>query len=126
MPEATPIELSPELRQRLEKFRDEREGEALGDVGSNVLFEDEKVRIWDMRLKPGEASDLHHHENDYYLVMLQGDQIAGVPPKGDDADIFAVALPPGGAVAFIPKGDTEWAVNTGEETFFEILIELKR
>ena len=125
MTDPVEITLTPEMCQDLEKFRDEHEGEPLGGVGSNVLFEDDRVKIWDMHLKPGEASDLHHHQNDYYLVMLQGDQIAGIPPKDSGVDVFVSNLPPGGTTVFVPKGGTEWAMNTGEETFFEILIELK-
>ena len=120
------VELTPELREKLEKFREEHDGEAIGEVASKLLFEDERVRIWEMRLAPGEASDLHHHADDYYLVMLQGDMIAGVPPKDSGQDVYAVALSPGGQTFQVPKGDTEWAVNTGTETFYEILIELKQ
>jgi len=117
--------MTPELRERLMKFRDEHEGEALGGVGTKLLLEDDHVRIWEMRLEPGEASDLHHHADDYYLVMLQGDMIAGVPPKESGVDPFVVPLPPGGETVSVEKGGTEWAVNTGTETFYEILIELK-
>ncbi len=119
------VELTPEVRERLVKYQDEHEGEPLGNVGSRVLFEDEKVRIWELRLEPGEASDLHRHECDYYLVMLQGDLIAGVPPKGSGIEPYAAQLPPGGTTVSIPKGETEWAINVGEDTFYEILIELK-
>lgn len=126
MADPVTTELSPELQQQLEKFRDEHEGEPLGGVGSKVLFEDDRVKIWNMHLEPGESSDLHRHDHDYYLVMLQGDQITGVPPKDSGDEIFASNLPPGGTTVFVPKGGTEWAVNTGEQTFFEILIELKR
>lgn len=117
--------LTPELRERLERFRDERDGEALGDVATKLLFEDDRVRIWEMKLEPGEASDLHHHADDYYLAMLKGDMIAGVPPKGSGQDVFVAPLPPGGETVAVAKGGTEWAVNVGTETFYEILVELK-
>ncbi len=125
MPETRFDELSPELREKLEKFRDEHAGEAAGDVGTQLLFEDDRVRIWEMRLAPGEASDLHNHADPYYLVMLQGNMIAGVPPRESGKDVFAVALPPGGKTVGISKGSTEWAINVGTEAFYEILIELK-
>jgi len=118
--------MTPELMDRLVKFRDEHEGEALGGVGTKLLFEDDRVRIWEMRLAPGEASDLHHHADDYYLAMLQGDMIAGIPPKESGIEPFVAPLPPGGETVSVKKGGTEWAVNVGTQTFYEILVELKR
>lgn len=119
------LELTPELRKRLERFREEHDGEPVGNVGTELLFEDDRVRIWEMRLEPDEASDLHHHEVDYYLVIKQGDLIAGVPPKDSGVDPFVAKLPPGGNTVRVPRGGTEWAVNVGEQTYWEILIELK-
>ena len=47
-------EITPDMRERLEKFRDERSGDPLGNVADRVLFEDDKVRIWEMKLEPEE------------------------------------------------------------------------
>ncbi len=119
-------EITPELRERLEKFRDERSGDSLGDVANTILFEDDDVRIWEMKLAPGEHSDLHHHEHDYYLVVDSGDLVAGVPPKDSPMDFFVGKIPPKGNTVRVPKGGTEWAFNVGEKTYHEILIELKK
>ena len=119
------VEITPELRQRLEKFRDERTGDPLGDVATRILFEDDTLRIWEMTLEPGEYTDLHHHEHDYYLVIDSGDLVAGVPPKDSPLDFFVVKIPPQGNTVRVPKGGTEWAFNVGEKTYHEILIELK-
>ena len=119
------FELPTELKARLLKYQQDHDGESLGDVANRVLFEDDRVRIWEMRLEPGEASDLHRHDHDYYLVMLQGDEIAGIPPKEAGLEPYAAKLPPGGTTVSVKKGDTEWAFNSGEQTFYEILIELK-
>ena len=117
--------ITPELLERLQKFRDEHTGDPLGGVGTQVLFEDDHVRIWEMKLEPGEASDLHHHEHDYYLVVDSGDLVAGVPPKDSPMDFFVGKIPPRGNTVRVPKGGTEWALNIGEKTYHEILIELK-
>lgn len=119
-------EITPELRERLEKFRDEHADDPMGGVGTTVLYEDDDVRIWEMNLEPGEASDLHHHEHDYFLVIDSGDLVAGVPPKGSPMDLFVGTVPPDGNTVRVPKGGTEWAVNVGTKTYHEILIELKR
>jgi hypothetical protein len=118
-------EVTPELREKLEKFREEHADDPIGDVANRVLFEDDKVRIWEMKLEPGEASDLHHHEHDYYLAIFSGDLVAGVPPKDNPMDMFIGKVPPKGNTVGVPKGGTEWAVNVGKETYHELLIELK-
>jgi hypothetical protein len=119
-------EITPELRERLEKFRGEHSGDTLGNVANRVLFEDDDVRIWEMNLEPGENSDLHHHEHDYILVIDSGDLIAGVPPKDSPVEFFVGKVPPNGNTVRVPKGGTEWAVNIGKKTYHEILIELKK
>jgi hypothetical protein len=119
------IEITPELRERIEKFREEHAEDPIGDVANTVLFEDDHVRIWEMKLEPGEHSDLHHHEHDYYLVIFSGDLVAGIPPKDSPMDAFVGKVPPQGNTVPVPKGGTEWALNVGKKTYHEILIELK-
>ncbi len=118
-------EITPELQERLEKFREEHADDPIGNVANHVLFEDDNVRIWEMKLEPGEHSDLHHHEHDYYLVVFSGDLVAGIPPKGNPMDPFVGKIPPQGNTVGVPKGGTEWALNVGEKTYHEVLIELK-
>ena len=119
------IQPSPELLERLEKFRDEHEGDPLGGVADRVIFEDDKVKIWEMRLEPGEYTALHHHALDYYLIIFSGDLVAGIPPKESGVDIFVASIPEAGNTVQISKGGTEWAYNCGEKLYHEFLVELK-
>ncbi len=119
-------EITPELRERLEKFRDEHAGDPIGQVANTILYEDDDVRIWEMKLEPGEHTDLHHHEHDYLLVIDSGDLVAGIPPKDSPMDLFVGKIPPQGNTVRVPRGGTEWALNIGEKTYHEILIELKK
>ena len=89
------------------------------------VHEDDRIRIWELTLEPGEASDLHHHEVDYYLHIMTGDVVADVPPKDSGIDPFVARIPPEGNTVCVPRGGTEWAVNVGEQTYHEVLIELK-
>jgi quercetin dioxygenase-like cupin family protein len=114
------------MKERIEKFREEHAGDAVGNVANHVLFEDDNLRIWEMKLEPGEHSDLHHHEHDYYLVVFSGDLVAGVMPKGSPMESFVGKIPPQGNTVMVPKGGTEWAYNVGDQTYHEILIELKK
>ncbi len=119
-------EITPELRERLEKFRNEHAGDPIGQVADTILYEDDDVRIWEMNLEPGEHSDLHHHEHDYFLVIDSGDLVAGIPPKDSPMDFFVGKVPPQGNTVRVPKGGTEWALNIGQKTYHEVLIELKK
>ena len=115
------VESKPEWTQRIEAFQREHAGDARGTVASDVIFEDERVRVWEMTLQPGEASALHHHEHDYYLAILSGDLIAGV--SREDFTIFRI--PESGNTVGVSHGGTEWAFNIGTQTYREVLFELK-
>ena len=120
------IQTPPEILEAMEKHRSEHADEPLGQVADRILFEDEKVRVWEMRLEPGQVSDLHRHDLDYYLIILQGDLIGGIPPKDSGQDCYVAELSGDVQAVFVPKGDIEWAYNCGRETFYEIMVELKQ
>jgi len=99
----------------------------LGGVGTKVIFENDRVRVWEMDLAPGEESAVHKHTLDYILVQLDGDRIAGVPEpdtKGYYNEYVEGDVEPG-QVFYIEKGGIETARNIGQKRYREILIELK-
>jgi beta-alanine degradation protein BauB len=93
----------------------------LGNVATQLLFENERVKVWEMRLEPGESSDLHRHTLDYLLYILEGTSIDADRPDGESAR-FAVEP---GQIFFVRRGGTERAVNRSPTRFHELLIELK-
>jgi len=100
----------------------------LGDIGDRILFENEKVRIWDMSLEPGQASPWHHHEHDYVVVVLEGDRVAVEQPPGEEArsgDGYGEIPIKAGDVVFLEAGATEIARNTGISRYRDIQVELK-
>jgi predicted metal-dependent enzyme (double-stranded beta helix superfamily) len=113
----------PALAEIAARLQRERADAELGPIASTVLFENARVRVWEMRLAPGEVSPLHHHENDYVIVLLEGDRIAAVPGPGSSRAPREAEVTPGRTVC-LSAGDTEWAVNTGRLPYREILIEL--
>lgn len=99
----------------------------LGDIGSEVVFENDRVRIWELRLAPGERSDVHRHDLDYVLVLLEGDRIAAEPEPdtaGPVTERLEADVVPG-ATVYLERGGIETAVNTGQRPYREIIIELK-
>lgn len=99
----------------------------LGGVGTKVVFEDERVRVWVLALAPGERSAVHRHDHDHLLVQVKGDRIAVEPEpdtRGPYRDHFEAGVVPG-MVTFVPAGGIETAVNTGAEPYYEVIVELK-
>ena len=119
------IDLTPEMQARIDRFREEHRDDPIGNVAGTLLWEDDRVKVWELVLEPGEASDLHRHDHDYYLVIMEGDLVAGVSPAQSDVPSFVGKVPPQGNTVAIPKGATEWALNVGDKTYREILVELK-
>ena len=44
-------------------------------VGTKLLFENDRIRVWEMRLEPGQSCELHQHVNDYVFVNLTRAQV---------------------------------------------------
>jgi len=99
----------------------------LGGVGTKVVYEDDRVRVWKLALAPGEESAAHRHELDHLLIQIAGDRIAVVPEpdsEGPYRDYFEAEVIPG-MVAHVVAGGVETARNTGTEPYLEIIVELK-
>ena len=104
-----------------------------GDIATRIVFENDRVRVWELELEPGQRSDLHRHDLDYLMIQIEGDEISAVfEPDSEDAfggatmpdRTIAGAVSPG-MVVWGGAGGKETAVNTGERTFREIVVELK-
>jgi beta-alanine degradation protein BauB len=101
--------------------------ENLDMVGGKVLLENDRVRIWELRLAPGERSALHEHKLDYILVQISGDRVAVEPDprtKGAYKTYYEAPVTPGRHI-YIQRGGVEVAYNCGKEPYYEIEIELK-
>jgi hypothetical protein len=99
----------------------------LGDIGTKVLFEDDRVRVWEVRLDPGQEGEVHRHELDHLLVQVAGDRIAVVPEpdsEGPFRDYFEADVVPG-AVVKVHRGGVETARNVGRQPYVEVIVELK-
>ena len=100
-----------------------------GDIATKLLMENDRVRIWEMRLEPGERSALHRHDNDYVMIQISGDKMAADfepdsgGPWGGAGRVEGDVSP--GNVLWADRGGIETAVNIGAQAFYEIVVELK-
>jgi hypothetical protein len=103
------------------------EERVLGPMGDKVIFENDRVRIWELVIPPGGDSNCHVHDLDYVLVQLDGDRVAAVPEPDTKSPyneyVEADVVP--GQVIYIERGGIEIARNVGKVPYSEIIIELK-
>lgn len=98
-------------------------------VGSKMLFENDRVRVWELRLEPGQIEALHEHKNDYVMIQIDGDKVAGEfepdsgGPWGGETHVEGDVA--NGLVIFAEKGGRERAHNIDQVPFYEIIVELK-
>jgi hypothetical protein len=103
------------------------ENRVLGGVGTTLLFENDRVKVWEMSLEPGQESAVHHHQLDYVMIQVDGDRMAGVP-EPDSAGPYPDYVEgevSRGNVLTAKSGGIETARNVGKKPFYEIIVELK-
>ena len=93
-------------------------------VGTKLLFENERVRVWDLCLQPGESTGLHRHASDYFYVVFGGGTLQGKEADGTDKPVQTMS---DGEVHFreIDGEAIHEAVNVGDQPWRNIVVELK-
>ncbi|MBK5567084.1 hypothetical protein [Ensifer sp. SSB1] len=97
------------------------------NVGTKVLFENDKIRIWDFQLEPGQSTELHRHLHDYLFVYVTPDnELSITVPNGKNY----VQKSPDGHVGYFELADledpqmTHMATNSGKHHHRQIVVEL--
>jgi hypothetical protein len=52
-------------------------------VGTRLLFENERIRLWTMEVAPGSSYGPHEHRSTYVTVVAEGSHIASVMEDGE-------------------------------------------
>jgi len=92
----------------------------MADVGSKLIFENERIRVWEFTLQPGETIDAHKHEYDYFFYPIEG----GTLEVTRDSGVVRATLE-AGKVYYRSGGDTHAATNVDDHRYHEVLVELK-
>eukprot|EP01104_Vermistella_antarctica_P020024 TRINITY_DN827_c1_g2_i2.p1 TRINITY_DN827_c1_g2~~TRINITY_DN827_c1_g2_i2.p1 ORF type:complete len:115 (-),score=27.67 TRINITY_DN827_c1_g2_i2:100-444(-) len=108
------------------------------NVGTKLLFENERVAVWEMVLEPGESCELHRHARDYVFRIDSGSTLQINGANGEDLGLKEVKAGSFHPFTLSPDGDSLvgdelWgtipavhsAKNVGPTTFKELLIESK-
>ena len=97
-------------------------GIKLGQVGDRILFENEQIRMWEVRLEPGQTIPFHIHHHPYLIVSLGGGE-------NEIETIFGKKIPtqePLGSFVFIDEmRAVHRLTNKSNVTYLSRLIEIK-
>jgi uncharacterized cupin superfamily protein len=93
------------------------------DIGKELLFENDRIRVWDMVLEPGEESSLHRHEVDYVFIYTTPSVMTafreGQEPETTEYDDGYVQY------TAVGQGIVHKIRNSGREVHRQLLIEFK-
>lgn len=102
--------------------------EELAPIATEVIYEDDQVRVWNQVVPAGGTIEKHEHENNYFLLHVSGEGPIDVRfhdgTGGRLGERFTFRPKPGTA-DYIEKGHIETAHNQGAE-YRAILVELKQ
>jgi hypothetical protein len=92
-------------------------------VATSVIFENGRIRVWEMSLIPGQASDWHTHMHDYVFVNLAP---ARISLKVSDREPVSRGLDEGFVqyVSVGAEGEVQHRlVNAGDTPLRQVLVE---
>src|SRR5215831_16739129 len=91
-------------------------------IGTELVYEDESVRVWRIELAPGETAGWHTHYLDYTTVVVEGDL---VERPNADGSVDRIEVKPG-AIMRWNQGTLRHALrNIGTRTFRNVIVEVK-
>jgi len=98
-----------------------RKDESLGDIATNVLFENDHVKIWDLIVEPSGASSWHLHLRDYITVVVESADIILELANGTTQSVPS----PVGRWTYHGQHEIHRVINNTKTRFRNILVELK-
>ena len=106
-------------------------------VGTRVVFEDDKIKVWELELSPGQKTQVHTHTMDYMFYVISGSSLEILDENNNaigvfdynDGDVMPLKLE-GDELLVVGEESlrvpaTHAAQNVGDRPYREILIEKK-
>ena len=95
---------------------------ATNPVGTDLLFEDDRVRIWQIVLDPGQEAPVHTHHFDYTTITLEG---ATLDRLNGDGSVDRTESVAGRVSRWYRSTRTHGLRNVGTTRFRNVIVELK-
>ena len=93
----------------------------LGDVGTEMKWEDDHVRTWDLVLEPGQSSDWHRHTRPYVFIVTRPGRLKADYDDGTSSE-RDYAL---GEIVQGQCGSIHRVTNVGDALYSNSIIEIK-
>lgn len=95
-------------------------------VGTHLMFENDRVRVWDLALAPGEWLESHVHRDDFLFIVVSGGHLRHADPA-HPADAHEVDYKDDQVVFIEAGGETlhHRLTNLGDAPYRNFVIELK-
>jgi quercetin dioxygenase-like cupin family protein len=93
-----------------------------GPIGTEVVFENYQVRVWDMLVPGGGRKAWHHHALDYVIINVTGGKIELENVQGKTI----IADDKVGGVIWRDAGESHELRNLSGDPYQNILVELKK
>src|SRR4051812_7802589 len=93
----------------------------LGPIGNRVIFENERVRVWELAVEPGRNKGLHRHDLPYVIVPLTEGKIE---IEATDGKVYRPNEKVGEAI-WRDAGEVHDLRNLGDTTYRNVLVEIK-
>ncbi len=106
----------------------EDSGAAREEVGTGLMFENERVRVWDLALAPGEWLEKHIHREDFLFVVINGGDLKHIDPQ-NPANDRSLRYEDDLVVFHAVEGEGKVhnrLVNVGDAPYRNLVIELKK
>jgi quercetin dioxygenase-like cupin family protein len=91
-------------------------------IGTELVYEDDAVRVWRIDLAPGEKAPWHTHRLDYTTVVIEG---GIVERENDDGTVDRFDLKPGDLMRGREGTIRHMVRNVGPTKFANIIVEVK-
>ena len=91
-----------------------------GDVGTKLIFENDRVKVWEFTLQPGEAVGAHTHHHDYLILPIESSMVEVT--RGERTEVSEYRR----RISDLPaEGETHNAKNVGSGRYHQLIVELK-
>jgi quercetin dioxygenase-like cupin family protein len=91
-------------------------------IGTELVYEDDTMRIWRIELAPGEEAPWHTHRLHYTTVVVEG---GTVERPNDDGTVDRFELEPGAVMRWDEGTLRHMVRNVGTTRFANVIVEIK-
>jgi quercetin dioxygenase-like cupin family protein len=91
-------------------------------IGTELVYEDDGVRVWKIELAPGAEAPWHTHHLHYTTVIVEGGVLER---ENDDGTVDRLEVAPGDLMRWHEGSLRHMVRNAGSTRFSNVIVEVK-